>query len=244
QDGRFSAGDTVVGGGGYDILYLRGDYAIDFNAAGFAGALSGVESIALLTSANTEFVGGGDGDFDYSIVWNDAMLAAGGTMTVNGGRLQGHETFAFDAASESDAHLRVFGGAGADTLATGAGNDQLYGGGGADTLTGGAGADLYRILAASDSRAGAYDTIIGFAPGQDRIDLQRIDAKAATPDENDAFAFIGNAAFTAAGQLRAVHVSGNLWQVEGDVDGDGIADLVLQVHVDGGQMPAAADFLL
>ncbi|HEX8644717.1 MAG TPA: M10 family metallopeptidase C-terminal domain-containing protein [Allosphingosinicella sp.] len=243
QDGRFSAGDTVVGGGGYDILYLRGDYAIDFNAAGFAGSFSGVESIALLTSANTEFVGGGDGDFDYSITWNDAMLAAGAVFTINGSRLQAHESFAFDGSRESDGQLRVFGGAASDTLATGAGNDQLYGGGGADLLTGGGGADLYRYLSAADSGPGAYDTIHGFAPGADRIDLQRIDARSSSA-EDDAFAFIGNAAFTAAGQLRAVNVSGNLWRVEGEIDGDGVADFVLEAHVDSLQPLAAGDFLL
>ncbi|HEX8644026.1 MAG TPA: calcium-binding protein [Allosphingosinicella sp.] len=241
QDGRFSAGDTVVGGGGYDILYLRGDYAIDFNAAGFAGSFSGVESIALLTSANTEFVGGGDGDFDYSIVWNDAMLAAGAVFTINGSRLQAHESFAFDGSRESDGQLRVFGGAASDTLATGAAADFLYGGGGGDMLTGGAGADEYRYQNVSDSIAAASDTIFGFEAGIDRIDLARIDAVAATA-QDDAFAFIGAATFSGAGQLRAVELSAGIWRVEGNVDGDLIADFVLEVH---SAVPlTAADFLL
>jgi Ca2+-binding RTX toxin-like protein len=240
-EGRFAAGDSVTGGGGYDVLYLRGDYVIDFNAAGFAGALAGVESIALLTSANTEFLAGGDGDFDYTITWNDAMLGAGGTMTANGGRLQAHETFVFNGASESDGHLRVFGGAGGDTLTTGGGNDQIHGGAGADVLTGGAGADLYRYFSAGDSTASATDTIKGFVSGQDRIDLTHIDAVAAT-EANDGFTFIGSAPFTAAGQLRAVNVAADVWQIEGDTNGDGIADFVIRLE----QTPlvAAADFML
>jgi Ca2+-binding RTX toxin-like protein len=249
HDGRFGAGDTVVGGGGYDVLYLRGDYTIDFNAAGFAGSLVGVESIALLTSANTEFLSGGDGEFDYDIVWSDGLLVAGGTFTVNGSRLGAAETFVFDGSAESDGTLRIFGGAAADTLTGGAGNDQIAGFGGADVLRGGAGADLFRYFSASESTSAAMDRIHGFAAGTDKIDVQRIDAKASTPDENEAFAFIGSSAFSASGanapgELRAFNVSGDLWQIEGDVDGDGVADLVIQLHLDAGQPLTAADFLL
>jgi Ca2+-binding RTX toxin-like protein len=249
HDGRFGAGDTVNGGGGYDIVYLRGDYTVDFNAAGFQNALTNVESIALLTSANTEFVSGGDGEFDYSITWADALLANGATFTVNGSRLQAHESFTFDGSQETNGVLRVFGGAAADTLTGGGGADQLTGGGGADVLTGGAGADLFRYAAATDSTAGATDTIHGFVAGTDKIDVNRVDAKASTADTNEAFAFIGGNAFSAAGpnapgELRAFNVSENLWQVEGDVNGDGTADLVIQVHVDAGQPLTVADFVL
>ncbi len=249
HDGRFGAGDTVNGGGGYDIVYLRGDYTVDFNAAGFGNALTNVESIALLTSANTEFVSGGDGEFDYVITWADALLASGATFTVNGSRLQAHESFVFDGSQETNGVLRVFGGAAADALTGGAGPDQITGGGGADVLAGGAGADLFRYAAATDSIAGAADTIHGFVAGTDKIDLNRVDAKANTVDTNEAFAFIGGNAFSAAGpnapgELRAFNVSGNLWQVEGDVNGDGTADLVIQVHVDAGQPLTAADFVL
>jgi Ca2+-binding RTX toxin-like protein len=249
HDGRFGAGDTVNGGGGYDIVYLRGDYTVDFNAAGFQNALTNVESIALLTSANTEFVSGGDGEFDYSITWADALLASGATFTVNGSRLQAHESFTFDGSQETNGVLRVFGGAAADTLTGGGGADQLTGGGGADVLTGGAGADLFRYAAATDSTAGATDTIHGFVAGTDKIDVNRVDAKASTADTNEAFAFIGSNAFSAAGpnapgELRAFNVAGNLWQVEGDVNGDGTADLVIHVHVDAGQPLTATDFVL
>lgn len=243
HDGRFVPGDTVDGGGGYDVLYLRGDYDLDFNAAGFAGTLANVESIGLLTSANTEFVGGGDGDFDYRLVWADALLSAGATMTINASRLQGHETFVFDGSRESNGLLRVFGGAGADTITTGSGNDQLQGGGGADLLVGGAGADLIRYQSAAESTPGAADSINGFAPGSDRIDLARIDANPASAAD-DAFAFIGAAPFTrTAGQLRAVLVSGTRWQVEGDVNGDGSADLVILIDLSSGTL-GARDFLL
>ncbi|HZF95687.1 MAG TPA: calcium-binding protein [Allosphingosinicella sp.] len=249
HDGRFAAGDTVVGGAGYDVVYLRGDYTIDFNAAGFAGSLSGVESIALLTSANTEFLGGGDGEFDYSIVWNDAMLADGAAMTFNGSRLGANETFLFDGSQETDGKLKIWGGAAADTLTGGGGDDLIYGGAGADQLGGNGGADVFRYQSFTDSTSAATDTILDFTSGADRIDLSRIDAKASTPGEDDAFAFIGAAAFSAAGpgaagELRAFNVSGNVWQVEGDMNGDGVADLVIQVYLGEDDTLTQGDFML
>jgi Ca2+-binding RTX toxin-like protein len=248
HDGRFGAGDRVDGGGGYDVVYLRGDYVIDFNAAGFTNALANVESIAILTSANNEFAGGGDGDFDYAITWADALLGAGGTFTVNASRLQAHETFVFDGSRETNGVLRLFGGAAADALVGGGGADQLHGGGGADMLRGGAGADLFRYSATTDSVLGASDTIEDFVVGQDKIDLNRIDAKASTA-ENEAFSYIGAAAFTGAGpgapgEVRAVFISGSLWRIEADVNGDARADLFVEVHVAGDQTLTQTDFIL
>ncbi|HEY0012777.1 MAG TPA: M10 family metallopeptidase C-terminal domain-containing protein [Allosphingosinicella sp.] len=249
HDGRFAKGDRVDGGGGYDVVYLRGDYRLDFNAAGFEGAFTNVESIAILTSANNEFAGGGDGEFDYDLVWADALLASGATFTVNASRLQAHETFDFDGSRETNGHLRLFGGAAADMLTGGAGADQLHGGGGADLLAGGAGADLFRFSRTSDSTDAETDTIQCFVSGIDRIDLNRVDAKAGTAEENEAFAFIGAGAFSASGpnapgELRAFNVSGKLWRVEGDVNGDGVADLVIHVQVEAGQPLSEGDFVL
>jgi Ca2+-binding RTX toxin-like protein len=249
HDGRLGAGDRVDGGGGYDVVYLRGDYTLDFNAAGFETAFTNVESLAILTSANSEFAGGGDGDFDYTITWADGLLAAGATFTVNASRLQAHETFVFDGSKETDGVLRVFGGASADTLTGGGSSTQLHGGGGADVLNGGAGTDLFRYSNVADSNAASTDTVHGFVAGTDKIDVGRVDAKASTADLNEAFIFIGSNAFSAAGpnapgQLRTYNVSGDLWRVEGDVNGDGVADLVIDVHVEAGQPLTAGDFIV
>ncbi|HEX9946101.1 MAG TPA: RTX toxin, partial [Allosphingosinicella sp.] len=59
-----------------------------------------------------------------------------------------------------------------------------------------------------------------------------------------AFAWIGSAAFTgSAGQLRAFEQSGT-WFVEGDTDGDGSADLVIALTLQGTAPLGAGDFLL
>jgi Ca2+-binding RTX toxin-like protein len=244
HDGRFGAGDVVTGGAGYDVVYLRGDYTIDFNTAGFAGSLNGVESIGLLSATSTLYAGGGDGEFDYTITWNDAMLATGATMVVNGSRLTANESMAFDGSQETGGNFRLFGGAGGDVLRGGAGNDLIFGNLGADTLAGGAGGDIFRYVSALDSTVEGRDAIQDFS-SDDLIDLTGVDAIAGTA-ANDAFSFIGSNAFTGqAGQLRAVQTSGPIWTVSGDTNGDGNADFEFLVVVTNQNQPLTdADFAL
>jgi hypothetical protein len=88
------------------------------------------------------------------------------------------------------------------------------------------------------------DQILDFATG-DKVDLNAIDARS-TPTGNDPFTFIGANAFggggaASEGELRAYQSSGT-WYVEGDVNGDGTADLVLAVVAD--HSLTGADFVL
>lgn len=79
--------------------------------------------------------------------------------------------------------------------------------------------------------------ITDFVSGTDTIELTLIDADADTA-EDDAFSFIGTAEFSsAAGELRFF---GSV--VEGDVNGDGIADF--QIVLLGAPELVATDFLL
>ncbi len=98
------------------------------------------------------------------------------------------------------------GGSGDDVLSGGAGNDTLEGGAGLDRMTGGTGADTYLFSSLSDLGLGDLaDQITGFSSSEgDKIDLSALDANPLT-QANEAFTFIGNAAFSdtnATGQLR------------------------------------------
>ena len=91
------------------------------------------------------------------------------------------------------------------------------------------------------------DTITDFRSG-DKIDLFFVDANTTGGSPGDqAFNFIGSGGFTGhAGELRAFEDNahpGN-WFVEGDVNGDGVADIVIAVHVADGHTLATPDFLL
>ena len=126
------------------------------------------------------------------------------------------------------------GSVGDDVLSGLAGNDTLIGGGGRDVLTGGAGADLF-VFGPGDSAksAAGADRITDFVSAQgDRIDLSGFDG---------ALAFIGTAAFSAAGQVRFEAVGGTTF-VMGDVDGDGRADF--QIRLAGDLALTAGDFVL
>ena len=231
HEGQFGTSDKLVGGAGYDLVALRGDYSLDLTDPAFAGAFTDIESLALMAASDTIYGSGGDGELDYDIVWGDALLAAGLTMTVNGSRLGVNETMRFDGTRESDGHFRLFGGAAVDSLEGGAGNDTISGGLGADSLAGNGGADTFRYHSTAESTATATDIISGFETGIDKIDLSRIDANSHVAGDQ-AFSFIGANAFSAqgaasAGELRLVAGGPGEWRVEGDTDGDGIADLVI-----------------
>ena len=113
----------------------------------------------------------------------------------------------------------------ANLITGGTGNDTLTGGGGLDTLVGGAGSDRFVFNQASLGTAATSKVVLSdFNKVADKIDLSLVDAKAGTPAD-DAFAFIGTGAFShTAGELRWSN-AGTSQLIEGDVDGDGIADL-------------------
>jgi Ca2+-binding RTX toxin-like protein len=119
------------------------------------------------------------------------------------------------------------GGNGDDLLEGFAGKDKITGGLGADSLLGGAGADRFIFKSVDDSPADAEesDFIIDFSIRQkDRISLSAIDANEIAPG-NQAFSFIGTRGFSErSGELRYEKGAGYTL-IEGDVDGDGLADL-------------------
>ena len=152
----------------------------------------------------------------------------------------------------------AIGGGGNDVISGNSANNRLQGGGGDDRLNGlagtdrtegGAGADIFVFSAAlhstdyllrSDGKKFTPDVLADFTSGIDKIDLSAIDAIADTAAD-DAFTFIGTAAFSdQAGQLRFAAADG-LVHILGDVNGNGIADL--HIIVSGPQV-LAGDFVL
>lgn len=125
----------------------------------------------------------------------------------------------------------LFGLAGADTLAGGPGDDRLFGGRGADELRGGRGADRFGYTAVADSTAATPDRIVHFARAEgDRIDVSAIDTDPLAPGDQGFTAFIGATPFAGGGarQIRAV-AEGPATRIEADADGDGGADLVVEI---------------
>jgi Ca2+-binding RTX toxin-like protein len=248
-----TAADTVDGGAGSDTLALLGTYNLTLGA----NTLSGIETLSLLSGT----AAGGLSHVTYSITTVDSNVALGAQLTVYAGGLLSDETLLFDGHAETDSKLSVFGGAGndliaggpaADAFVGGAGDDQLYGLGGNDWLEGGLGADLLRggfgsdlfvYKSAAESTAAASDHIVDFEDQVDLINLQAVDANASLAGDQ-AFSFIGQNAFShTAGELR-IEGSGSSWFVQGDTNGDGIADLVIQVDTFRGYALQATNFVL
>ena len=126
----------------------------------------------------------------------------------------------------------------------GSGNDLIIANQAPNRLSGGGGADTF-VWSASAVGVGAQaDFVTDFLRGADRLDLSGIDADLASQADNG-FAFIGTNAFTGqAGQLRYQSDGANL-RVQGDWNGDGIADLEILVHnADNSLLLSSTDFVL
>jgi Ca2+-binding RTX toxin-like protein len=240
---RFASGDVVDGGSGYDGMFLRGNYTIDFNAPGYAGLFTNIENLTLTSATDERYARGGGTEFDYDLTLSDAIVGAGQLLTISGSLLMSGESMILDAGQESDGTLRLFGGKANDVLKGGAQADLIHGNLGADLLAGNGGADTFRYDGIADSNAASRDHILDFAAGTDKIDLSRVDSSSSAAGDQ-AFSWIGSDAFSgSAGQLRAYEQNGT-WFVEGDTDGDSVADLVIALTLQGPAPLGAGDFLL
>ena len=162
-EGRNGA-DRLSGGKGADILYggaggdiLHGDAGAD---RGYGGP--GADMV----------YGGADNDWLQGGRDADRLFGDSGNDTVYGG-------LANDRLEGGSGDDRLYAGPGNDAIHGNAGNDLLQGGHGRDTLNGGLDGDLLSggrdadtFIFEPDSGA---DTIIGFNPDEDRIDLVAFD---------------------------------------------------------------------
>jgi serralysin len=124
--------------------------------------------------------------------------------------------------------------AGDDRLNGGTGDDHLIGGSGHDVLSGGSGHDRFDFNFVNESPKGkGHDVITDFHHVEDRIDLRHIDAEHGAG--NQAFHWIGSHAFTNhAGELHFVRLGHDGVLLQGDTNGDGVADFEVHLrHITG-----------
>ena len=136
---------------------------------------------------------------------------------------------------------RLWGRPGDDVLFGDAGKDVLAGKAGIDQMTGGDGADrfLFRRVGDAPAAGPSYDEILDFSRAQhDKIDLRPIDANRAVGG-NQAFHFVGDEAFTHAGQLRYEATPDGDFLVSGNTDRDLDADFAFVVRTGAEQLKAA-----
>jgi Ca2+-binding RTX toxin-like protein len=115
---------------------------------------------------------------------------------------------------------------------------------GTNMLTGGLGRDTFDFNSLADSKVGALrDIITDFVSATDKIDLRTIDANSTVAlDQAFTFLTVKDAAFThVAGELRYI-TSGANTIVEGDVNGNGVADF--QIQLTGNLTLLGTDFIL
>ncbi|MFM6930961.1 MAG: calcium-binding protein [Novosphingobium sp.] len=217
----FDAADQIDGGSGFDVVGLLGTYNVTLGAS----TLTNVEKLDAYSSGNVAAPN------NYTLIMNDGNVAAGQQLFVTAASLRTGEHLNFDGSAETNGKFLIYGGHDSDTIVGGAGADRIIGGEGADTLTGGAGNDAFQFNLKTDSTPAARDTIIDFATG-DKLDFYFFDAND-NAGGSQHFTFIGTAAFSnVAGQLMVVDQGGGHWLVEGDTNGDGVADFSLAVTSD------------
>jgi Ca2+-binding RTX toxin-like protein len=133
-----NAADTLDGLAGADILNISAAQTVTLGAT----TLVNVETINITAGAQ-------------SIVTNDATVANGQTLTVNGSTST--STISWNGSAETNGTFSITGGTANDTVTAGAGADTILGGAGADTLIGNAGTDVLNGGAGNDLLRGGSD---------------------------------------------------------------------------------------
>jgi Ca2+-binding RTX toxin-like protein len=193
--------DSLAGGAEADALYGgNGDDRLD----GFAGndTLEGGSGNDILIGwAGDDTLRGGAGIDTVAM----GYVSGGMILDLASGTARGDVNFGFDRLSGIE---NVVGTPLNDQIAGDGAANVLTGSFGADTLRGRGGADRFDFNYGDESDPKAPDLILDFTRSQgDRIDLRDIDAnEQITGNQN--FAFIGQAQFSGAGQVRFYHDQG------------------------------------
>ena len=111
EDGVIPVADKIFGAG-TTVLTLSGDYSHGYSFG--ASTIADISVIDLIA-----------GD-SYRLITNDANVAAGKEMDVDGSQLGANDSMYFDGSHETDGAFSFSVGAGTDTLMGGAGNDDFF----------------------------------------------------------------------------------------------------------------------
>lgn len=227
-------GQSLIGNAGNNLLNgLGGDDVLTGN---------GGNDVMDGGTGNDTMLGGLGGDLYYVDSALDVIIETSGqgfdevrtTVSYDLGALADIEILRVLDANSTTA-VRLTGNGMGQTLVGNAGDNVLNGLGGDDILSGGSGNDIFVF-----TEIGWTDRITDFERGVDKIDLRAIDAVSSLAGDQ-AFTYIADAAFTGiAGQLRSF-AEGGINYVSGDVNGDGIADFLINV---GSVQTNASDILL
>jgi len=109
--GALTSADKIDGGDGIDKVLLDGDYSAGVTLS--ATTLINAEILALAAGHS------------YKIATNNAMVAAGQSLTVDGSSLTATDSLNFNGSAEHDGAFVLMGGGGNDTLIGGAGSDTV-----------------------------------------------------------------------------------------------------------------------
>ena len=214
---------SIDGGSGTDTVVLSGATKLKFTPT----TMVDVEKLQLATGHN------------YNLTTNDATVAAGQTLTIDGSALSASNVLTFNGAAETDGHFKIIGGLGADNL------------------TGGALSDTFTYTTAAQSTSTHYDTITGFNFAKDIFNIPGgvnpvtgINTKVTTGTLSTA-SFDANLTSALSGHLTAHHAilfTPNAGTLSGDtflvVDLNGTAgyqtghDLVIRMNGSSGTLAA------
>jgi Ca2+-binding RTX toxin-like protein len=246
--------DTLNGNDGDDLLYGEGDHDILNGGSGIDAMVGGDSNDTYIVDGTgdtvTEAANEGTDLVKVSLS-SYTMTAHVENMLFTGtGNFQGTGNNLFNEITglAGDDTLNgmggadvLYGGLGSDALNGGDGDDILLGGAGADTLSSGSGGDVYRFAPGDTGTGTGADRITDFAWFYDKMDLRGIDADPVAAGDQ-AFSFIGTAAFSGtAGQLRYAF-DGTDTRVQGDCDGDAVADF--EIVLTGSHALGSGDFYL